>query len=102
MFLHALVAARRPRHAARELRGIFREFNPAKNMNEGKLGHSIIGTAFAWVATWLSWTASHVGLFAGIAAIVASIYTARVAHETIKLRRAQRRKIETEAAEDEP
>lgn len=67
-------------------------------MSENKLAHSVFGAALSWLLAAVAWTEQHMALLAGLAAVVASIYTIRAARATAALRRAQKRQVELEIA----
>jgi len=62
-------------------------------MESNKLPHSIIGAVLATVLTVLNWMTVHgltiLSVACGIAALTASIYSARASRETIKYRQKQ-------------
>ena len=62
--------------------------------DQGKLPHSIASAVASWMALFIGWVESHVSLIASIFAILAACYSIWASRETVKLRKAQRQKVE--------
>ncbi len=62
--------------------------------DQGKLPHSIVSAVASWLALFIGWVESHVALIASLFAIAAACYSIWASRETVKLRKAQRQKVE--------
>lgn len=54
-------------------------------MEENKISHSF-WTLLTWILAILSWTVEHIGAVAGIAAVIASVFSIRASRATENLR----------------
>lgn len=70
-------------------------------MNEtGKLPQSILGTIAGWILTLIAWFGAHLGLIAGVLAVVSTIYSICASRETIKLRKKQQAALTSKDAQE--
>jgi len=74
-------------------------------MESNKLPHSIAGAVLATIFTLLNWLTVHgltlLSVACGLAALIASIYSARASRETIKYRKKQQSAL-TRGQKQEP
>lgn len=63
-------------------------------MTQPRLFASSMSALLSWILTGLAWVVSNMAFVAGGCAVVASVYSIIAARETIKLRRAQRKRVE--------
>lgn len=67
---------------------------------EDRTVHALIGAAISGTSAVTSFLESHISMIAGLVAIVAGAYSICSARETIKYRRAQRKKLEENDIDD--
>lgn len=65
-------------------------------MEDNKISHSF-WAFLTWVFTILCWTVEHIGAVAGIAAVLASIFSIRASRATEKLRHKQQDAVDAKA-----
>ena len=60
---------------------------------ESKLTQSIVSAFLSWIALAVGWVESHLATIASLFAISAAAYSIWASRDTIKLRRAERKKV---------
>ena len=65
-------------------------------MEDNRISHSF-WAFLTWVFTILCWTVDHIGAIAGIAAVLASVFSIRASRATEKLRNKQEAAVDSKA-----